>query len=407
MPPPGGPLPAPPPAGRSKLEAWGERWWRWDAYFAVVAVGSAAFVASDRPESTPARIAAVALIVAMAGWYAGFGRALLRGEEEDWRGYVYLGGLLVLFAGAVGLADSSSFVLLAIAPQAYMAMPAGPATAVVVAFAATQTGAFLIRTGDLRDTVRIQLPIAAIIVLIAAFTGTWGRRMAGQNTERAELIEQLETSRGEVARLSHEAGVTAERQRLAGDIHDTVAQGLSSVVMLVQAADAALDRDHEEARRHLAFAARIARENLAESRALVAALTPAPLADSSLADALARLAASAGGTFTVAGTARQLPTSVEVVLLRAVQESLANVRKHAGATTVAVTLGYAADAVALEVCDDGRGFTPATDGSGPGYGLASMRARVEQIAGSLTVDSAPGRGTTVRISVPVPEGATA
>jgi signal transduction histidine kinase len=387
------------PPGR-ELESWTDRWPLWDAYFAVITVATAALVATDRPESGPARGGALALFAVLAVWYLGFGRALMRREQEDWRGYAYLAGAFAVFVAAVALVDSSTILLFAICPQAYMVMPALPATAAVTAFATAQTVLFLLRTGDLRQTVGVQLPIAALIVALAAFTGTWSRRIANQAGERAALIRQLDSTREEVARLSHEAGVTAERQRLAGDIHDTVAQGLSSVVMLIQAADAELERDPAEARRHLALAAQTARENLAESRALVAALTPAPLAGSSLASALARLVERLGaaGAFTVDGPPRPLPMPVEVVLLRAAQESLANARKHAGASTVAVALRYDPDRVALEVRDDGRGFTPTVDSGG--YGLSSMRGRVEQVAGTLAVESAPGQGTTVRIGVP-------
>ncbi|MGX7673769.1 sensor histidine kinase [Plantactinospora sp. DSM 117369] len=392
------------PPRRLEFESWADRWPLWDAYFAVIALATAVLVLSDRPESVPAKAGTVGLLAGLVGWYVGFGRALMRHDGEDWRGYAYLAGVLVLFVPAAALVDSSTVVLFAVCPQAYMVMAALPATGAVVVFAAAQTALFLIRTDDLAQTVAIQLPIAATIVALAAFVGTWARRVAGQNAERAALIQQLDSSRAEVARLSHEAGVTAERQRLASEIHDTIAQGLSSVVMLVQAADAELDRDPTQTRQHLALAAQTARENLAEARALVAALTPAALTGSSLPEALARLVdrldrdGGTVGTWSVAGAPRPLHTSAEVVLLRAAQESLANVRKHAGADTVAVTLRYCSDSVVLEVTDDGCGFTPSGDRSG--YGLVSMRARVEQIAGTLEVQSTPGGGTTIRVRVP-------
>jgi signal transduction histidine kinase len=221
--------------------------------------------------------------------------------------------------------------------------------------------------------------------------------------ERAALIVELDSTRAEVARLSREAGVAEERQRLAGEIHDTIAQGLSSVVMLVEAADAMLVRDPDTARNHLALAARTARENLDEARAMVAALTPSPLAGVGLADALRRLSQrfaaedSPATTVRVGGDGRPLPTGIEVVLLRVAQEALTNVRKHAKASTVELELAYTSGGVSLEVSDDGAGFDAAA--LSPGYGLDAMRARVEQVGGRLIITSAPDSGTIVRAEV--------
>jgi signal transduction histidine kinase len=221
--------------------------------------------------------------------------------------------------------------------------------------------------------------------------------------ERAALIRELNASRAEVARLSREAGIAEERQRLAGDIHDTVAQGLSSVVMLVEAADAALPHDPQQARTHLGLAARAARENLDETRAIVAALTPSHLAQATLADALGRLAerfereTGTAGTVSTTGDPRPLPTGTEVVLLRVVQEALNNVRKHAGASAVSISLTYSAKAVLVVVADDGCGFDVAA--LSPGYGLGGMQARVEQVGGQLGIASTPA-GTTIRTEVP-------
>jgi len=228
-------------------------------------------------------------------------------------------------------------------------------------------------------------------------------RTERRSAERAALIEELASTRAEVARLSWEAGIAEERQRLAGEIHDTVAQGLSSVVMLVQAADAALTTDPEAARGHLTLAARTARENLDEARALVGALTPASLADASLVDALRRLTdrfstdAGIQAVCTVEGEVRALPTSVEVVLLRVAQEALTNVRKHSGAREVSLRLVFTAGTAVLDVRDDGCGFDVAALPTG--YGLDAMRNRVEQVGGRLTVHSAPRAGTTLRTEI--------
>jgi signal transduction histidine kinase len=172
--------------------------------------------------------------------------------------------------------------------------------------------------------------------------------------------------------------------------------------MLIQAAQAELGTDgsHPDAARHLDLAARTARENLAEARALVADLAPAQLDGGTLPDALRRLSQAPGvdAVFDLSGTPRPLPMAIEVVLLRVCQEALANVRKHARARSVAVRLGYDPDAVRLEISDDGAGFDPARVSGG--FGLRGMRARVAEAGGTLSVCSSPGSGTRVSAMVP-------
>jgi signal transduction histidine kinase len=225
-------------------------------------------------------------------------------------------------------------------------------------------------------------------------------RIIEQSAERAGIIDQLEATRAELAAAQHEAGRLAERQRLAADIHDTLAQGFTSVLMLIQAAQADLDGSHPRAGRHLDLAARAARENLAEARALVAGLPPAQLDGGTLPDALRRLSQAPGvdASFGLSGTPRTLPTATEVVLLRVCQEALANVRKHARAQRATVELGYDPDTVRLDVSDDGAGFD--LDRVSGGYGLHGMRTRVAEAGGTLTVHSSPGAGTRVSAMVP-------
>ena len=229
-------------------------------------------------------------------------------------------------------------------------------------------------------------------------------RVIEQSLERAALISQLESTRAELAAAHHEAGVLAERHRLAGEIHDTLAQGFTSIVTLLQAAGASLPSGASAARHHLDMALATARENLAESRTLVAALSPTPLEQGSLADALCRVAEATEAEADiqvhpeVTGTARRLPMATEVVLLRVCQEALANVRKHAAAREVAIRLCYSDDVVRLSVADDGAGFNPELITSG--YGLGGMRDRVAQVGGTIQVTSAPGTGTQVCAEVP-------
>lgn len=214
------------------------------------------------------------------------------------------------------------------------------------------------------------------------------------------------------------AGLLGERRRLAGEIHDTLAQSFTSVVTNLEAAEAALRTDPAVVHRHLDRARSTARDGLAEARRLVWALKPPLLEGAALPEALGRLAArwseATGVTASASATgdeARPLAPQVEATLFRAAQEALNNVGKHADASRVALTLSYVGDRVVLDVLDDGRGFDPGSVRSvavgnghrlvdGGGFGLAAMRERVEALGGALTVESARGEGTTLVVELP-------
>ncbi|GIF13185.1 sensor histidine kinase [Actinoplanes teichomyceticus] len=233
----------------------------------------------------------------------------------------------------------------------------------------------------------------------------------------ARLEVALEENAGLHAQLlvqAHEAGVLDERQRMAGEIHDVLAQGLTGIVTQLEAAEA----HPGERERHLAAAKRLARESLAEARRSVQALRPHRLDDvAGLPDALDEVVAAWSGLHGVraelitTGPARRLLPEIETTLLRTAQEALANVARHAGAGRVALTLSYMEDMVTLDVRDDGAGFDP--DRPRPvtergGFGLSAMRDRLARIAGTLAVESEPGAGTALSACVPaIPVGGAA
>jgi signal transduction histidine kinase len=231
--------------------------------------------------------------------------------------------------------------------------------------------------------------------------GVANRRLEDALTENAGLHAQLLTQ-------AREAGVLDERQRMAGEIHDVLAQGLTGIVTQLEATDAAADRP-EDWRRHLAAARQLARESLTEARRSVQALTPQPLAEAALPEALAEVVdgwSSINGVtaeLITTGTAQPLLPEIEMTLLRTAQEALANVARHAGASRVALTLSYMEDLVSLDVRDDGAGFDPAAPPAERyegGFGLAAMRERVLRIAGTLDIESEPGGGTAISACVP-------
>ena len=241
---------------------------------------------------------------------------------------------------------------------------------------------------------------AGSCLLFNAFIGGFFVEMLNDNDRRGALIRELEAAREELDRVHHEAGVREERDRLAREIHDTLAQGFTSLLMLIQAADATLDTDPATTRERLDLAARTARENLAEARALIGGDPTAGLPlDAALQRAAARIGEELGlaASVDISGTPRTLSANVQVVTLRIAQEALANVRKHAQASAVTVRLAYGAERVTLTVQDDGVGM-PETPGTG--FGLRSMRERVEQVGGVLTITSAPDAGTRVEAELP-------
>lgn len=215
--------------------------------------------------------------------------------------------------------------------------------------------------------------------------------------------EELERTRRELEQTSRQAGILEERQRLAREIHDTLAQGFASIVVQLEAADMATENE-TFAGRYLEQARTSAREGLSEARRMVWALRPEILENTSLPEALQRLlqrwqAESGVKTqFTLTGEPRPLPPELEVGLLRMAQEALANVRKHSKARHATLTLSYLDDVVLMDVQDDGVGLQPPSSGS---FGLRSMRERVEALGGQMAVESEAGQGTTLAFSLPL------
>jgi signal transduction histidine kinase len=395
-------------AGPKGKDAWAGRQRRWDVYAAVIlaATLSVALIGTASRD----QIAGAAALLAMAPWYVLVGRPAMTGDHDhmsseqgqSWRGSVYLAGLVVLLAVAVTAAPASAFVLLALCPQCFMAESFRRAVIAVAALNFIPAAVVLAQQQSAAD-VASAVGIATAGLAFAVVFGSWITGIIHQSTERAGLIEQLEATRTGLAAAEREAGMLAERERISAEIHDTIAQGFASIVLLLQAAEAGLHSDPDGARHHLQLATETARDNLGEARTLVAGLTPAQLDGGSLGDALRRVAAQTrrqGGVAAdveVTGTIRPLATSAEVMLLRVCQEALSNVRKHAHASRARVQLSYGPDQVCLEVRDDGAGFDPAAASSG--YGLRGMRTRVGEAGGSLHVQSQPGRGTAVSVEV--------
>ncbi|MFF6996263.1 sensor histidine kinase [Streptomyces sp. NPDC008313] len=316
-------------------------------------------------------------------------------------GVVWL-ALLVLTADGVWIAFPLYFLQLHLLPRR-----TGPAVVVATALAAIV--AFAAHSGALTLATAVG-PALGAAVAVAVVRGY--QALYRESERRRRLIEELTLTRADLAAAQHTAGVLAERERLAHEIHDTLAQGLTSIQLLLRAAERALPGRPELAARHVEQARQSAVDNLAEARRFVAALVPPSLEGITLADALERLCTTVSARhpltarFRLTGTAVPLPTGHEVALLRIAQSALSNTVRHAGAATADVTLGFPdGRAVRLDVVDDGRGFDPGLLASpgpdGGGFGLAAARARAQALGGTLTVQSAPGHGTTLAVRLPL------
>ena len=287
------------------------------------------------------------------------------------------------------------------------------ATALVVS--AAMAGGY--PSGNAGQTITY-LVVAGVLVALTMNSAGITNRVLEQNQERGQMISELaeanrrlETSMAENAELhaqlvtqAREAGIVEERQRLAGEIHDTLAQGLTGIIAQLEAAEHT--RNHPDTwPRHVTQARALARANLTEARRSVRALRPGQLEQASLPEAIGTLARTwSEGSMIDAGlqttgTVVRAGPGTEAAVFRAAQEALSNVAKHARAARVQITLTYLGDTLLLDVADDGTGFD-ARAATG-GYGLVGMRQRLSRIGGTLTVESSPGSGTILNVSVPL------
>ncbi|UUV28872.1 sensor histidine kinase [Amycolatopsis roodepoortensis] len=383
------------------MNAWERFYWLWEVLFGVTFVATTALVVLDDGAATN-RTVALLCLAGLGVTYLVRGRRLIKGPDYDHTPRLFAGTMMLFTLGAVFASGNSSFILFLVCPVLYMTMPTKAASILTTAAVLSSPASLLVRGG--LDEQPVLLPMTAILIIFSLLAGRYTTQIIEQSKSRAALIEQLKASQAEVSRLSREAGTAAERERMAREIHDTLAQGFTSIVTLTQAIESEMDTDPKAARRHLELAARTARENLAEARAMVAAQGPSALAATSLEEALRRqverLTEETGieTSIEVGGPLPALPMATEVVLLRGAQEALSNIRKHSRATSAALRLSTMDGRVQLAVADDGSGFDPAAPTGG--FGLAGMRARTDQVGGIVTCTSEPGAGTTLELEVP-------
>ncbi|MER7244691.1 sensor histidine kinase [Kribbella sp. NPDC000426] len=315
---------------------------------------------------------------------------------------VWLALLVLEWCALVLLAPSFAWCAV---PLSFVALRVLPfrAACVVVAGMVVVTVVQWSRMADRLDPTIVLGPVCIAVLAVGAY-----RALERDALARQALLDELHAAEGDLADAQHQAGALAERARLSREIHDSVAQGLSSINLLLQAAEREWDDRPEAARGHAAQAAATARDGLDEVRRVVRDLAPAELA-AGLPDALRksceRLSAHSETTVRVVvhGEPVALGSEMETALLRTARGALANVLEHAEATESVVTLTYQPDAVVLDVVDNGRGLPriSAKMDSDRGHGLAGIRERLKQLGGTLVLESEPGEGTALAASIPL------
>lgn len=395
----------PPELERDAWAAWAwQRWMRrWPLAFVVLFVLA---LAGWWHDGAVAPTMVLPLTVVFAGWLVAWVRTITRGTSATWRDLRVLAAAgVVLEMGLTHHSLGFWLVGLAIAPMYFVVLPlrwAIGCTMVLAGHAGLAGHAPSTATLSTVELVAFLASRGILLVLIGLFL----RSVVRQAARVQALSDTLASTRDELAAAERVAGMLEERQRVARDLHDTVTQGVSAAIMHLESAEQQLPASATAAGAQVSQARALARESLDDLRRIIGALRPDLLEHAELPEAITRASrrwserTGIPVRTSVVGLALPLHAEADITLLRAVQESLANTWKHAHAAQVLVTLSYMGERVALDVRDDGDGFTPADATGGTGFGLRAMRERVTQLGGELTIESEPGAGTTVSVMLP-------
>ena len=241
--------------------------------------------------------------------------------------------------------------------------------------------------------------------LLFALVGYVVVRLMGEQRAQRKALARANVKLARYAATLEQLATSRERNRLARELHDTLAHTLSAVAVQLEATSALWDSDLAAARDMLERSLEATRDGLSEARRAIHALRAAPLEDLGLALAVRSLAESvairAGLALDLQGPERinGLGPEVEQAVYRIANEALANAARHADARHLAVRLDHTGGRLTLTISDDGRGFDAASPPPDGQYGLRGMRERAEMIGGALEIESQPGHGTTVRLTV--------
>ena len=404
----------------TKTDFWQKSIWIWSAIFIAALLFAAVTTLVEDDLTVGEQRWMIILTIVLVLWHAVFLYYIrFRFIDLDCPfppsvALVYLTGAIVLWFVLAFLYPNFSFVLMGLYPQVFsyiqikMAVPIG----VVLTGMATYLQLYYrqIYVADIAS-LSLNIPVLWMLLIFAIGGLTMVFFINGiitQSSKRRELIEELERTRSELAAAERREGIFQERERLAREIHDTLAQGFISIIAHLEASEQNLPDIATPSRRHLLQAKETARQGLRQARRVVQDLRPEVLEKSPLPQAIERVVqgwseqSAIQAETAVTGTHIHLHPEAETTLIRAVQESLANVQKHAQASSARVTLSYMPDVLMLDVHDNGIGLNQAPKPmKGGGYGLIAMRQRVSQVGGSLTIESEPNEGTTVVVQLPI------
>jgi signal transduction histidine kinase len=349
-----------------------------------------------------AAVAGLILVVVFAAVYLTslLMRVVPRSRRKQ-AGVVWITALALVWTGLVIVVPEASYLAFPLFFLCLHLLPSRVGPVAVLLITAVAIAALSAHLGFSAGVVVGPVIGAAVAILL----GLGYRALAREAEEREALLAELMATRDRLAETEREQGALAERGRLARDIHDTVAQGLSSIQLLLHAAERADPAGPGVEQIRLARST--AADSLAETRHIIRELTP-PSLDGGLTEALQRL----GAANAVPGSLRvdvetppavDLPMEVQTAFLRIAQGAIANVRTHARATHARILLRDADDETVLRIADDGVGFDPAAVGSGAGgadsFGLRAIAERVDQLGGDLSIESTPGGGASVTVTL--------
>lgn len=375
----------------------------WDLAVLVAAAVLLALLAANRVAGAELAGGVAAIGALVVVWFT-VGR---RGDESR-AAPLSLALLIVLGGVATAITPSLATMQAILFPLLWMlARSVREAVAVNVLLAVSVGVGYVGGLGWSSDVV-LEIVVIEVISLCGSFAiGFWISRISRESSDRERLLAELRETQDRLAAASREAGMVGERERLARELHDTIAQDLTGLVLLTQRVRREVLAADPLVGETLELLEDSARATLAETRALVATSAPVGLGDGGIVAALERLGdrirreSGIDVTVTVSGSpddAAGLGRDEEVVLLRCAQEGLANVRRHAAATTASVVLNVDDRTTTLEIRDDGRGFDASRERIG--FGLDGLADRLALGGGSLGIDTTPGSGTVLTASLP-------
>ncbi|MFO7682517.1 MAG: sensor histidine kinase [Chloroflexota bacterium] len=396
-----------------QIDVW-EKWdWLWPLiFYASIVFSCIQLLLDDAPLSDNYAPLGLSLLFVLWHWV---GMKLAYHIEADWEKRPYLRFIVILGDIAfwfvlVTISPAYYFVLTGMFSQIFHQLPIKWAAMAIFVLTGAIINAQMVDSGQVFSLTNPVFWLYLFMGMSGIVLGLWISSIIRQSSERRELIVELEAAQAALSDAKRHEGMLEERQRLAREIHDTLAQGFTSIVMHLEAAEQALPDDLNTTHKHLDQARTTARMSLDQARRVVQDLRPDLLENQSLPDAIERTAVrwqdetNIPVSMTTTGAPVPLHPAIEVTLLRAVQEGLANIRKHAQATAVQLTLSYMGDVVILDVQDNGVGINGAAPSAfSGGYGLQAMRERAEALGGAVEIENEPHVGTTVVVSIPLGE----